>query len=645
MVSFFPELYPEELLYSACARYDDRIRHLNRATVVQELFGSEDRATMVDLPLNLDNLVALLPPFHNHTAEHFIDCRTLFPYYAPFLPAGRASVLRREMHSSNGNHIRERLGLTASGIQLPAMFRFCPICVKEDREKVGETYWRRVHQITGIEVCPDHATFLEQSRAPWRDRKNPNRFFSAEKTVYDAAPRLLTPSDHLHSILLKVARDAAWLLRWQDSNPDLGTLRDRYYNLLLQHGYAYYNGRIRVTKLLNALQYFFTPEYLTKIQCPIGTPSCAWPLRIVLKDGITAAQNPLKHLLLMTFLGCTAEEVFTSFVEFKPFGDGPWPCLNRASKHHGELLIEQIQITDNIVKNRRGKPEGTFSCRCGFAYKRIGPDTSDADRLTYSSVQTYGPTWERLLRQLWPKTELSLQEVGLQLGVSELTVVRHAIRLGLSMNQPGVRRVSENTIARHSKPRDTRQNVLRSYRQEWLSVLKANPRASRQKLIRVANFLYLWLRKNDGEWIEAHLPKSRSWKTPPKGKIIDWKRADRELAKDIITAATHIKTLPGKPMRASLAAIIRAIGRRGWIQRYRNKLPHTAKAISEHAESMIDFSIRRVLWAEGYFRQERIRPTLPQLVRYAGVFHKAGHTSPVQSAIAAVMERLQGGVP
>lgn len=640
MVSFFPELYPEELLYSACARYDDRTRYPNRVTAIQDLFGSKAVATMVDLPFYLDNLISALPPSHNHTADEFIDSRTLFPYYAPFLPAGRASLLRHDMRGTSGNHVRERVGFTASGMQLPAMLRFCPICVIEDRRSVGETYWHRVHQITGVEVCPDHAVFLEQSRAPWRDRKNPYRFFSADKTVYDLRPRHLNLSDSHHSILLKISRDAAWLLCWQGLAVDLNTLRSRYYNILLERGYAYYNGRVRVTKLLRALQDFFTPRRLAEIQCNIGSPSCAWPLRIILKDGAAAAQNPIKHLLLMTFLGCTAEEVFTSFVEFKPFGAGPWPCLNRASQHYGEFLIEQSQVTDNLVKNRRGRPEGTFACRCGFVYKRIGPDTSDADRFTYSSVQTYGPAWERLIRRLWVKTELSLQEVGAKLGVSELTVVRHAIRLGLPMNQPRARRVSEKTIERYSKYRDTRQDVLNGYRREWLTVLKAYPHASRQELIQIANFLYLWLRKNDGEWIESHLPTSRSRKTPPRGKNVDWVKVDQELSKDFIAAATHIKNQPGKPTRASLEAVIREIGWEGRIQRYRHRLPLTVEAISQHAESLTDFSIRKVLWAETHYRQVGILPTRAQLVRYAGVFHKTGYTPAVQSAIDATMERI-----
>ena len=41
--------------------------------------------------------------------------------------------------------------------------RYCPLCAEEDREKHGETYWHREHQIIGIDVCPKHGCFLKET--------------------------------------------------------------------------------------------------------------------------------------------------------------------------------------------------------------------------------------------------------------------------------------------------------------------------------------------------------------------------------------------------------------------------------------------------------------------------------------------------
>jgi Tn7-like transposition protein D/TniQ len=639
-IGLFPDPHPEELLYSACARYDGRMRYPNKAAALREMFGSSSAAAMVDLPARIDNLVAVLPPFHAYTADRLVEENTHFTYYAPFLPRGRASALKDDMRGAGGNHVRERVGLTASHIQLPAALRFCPVCVMEDRSKFEETYWHRVHQITGVDVCPDHAVFLEMSHAPWRDRKNPYRFYSADDAVYAVKPRHLNLSQADHSIRLKVARDALWLLRSTSLSLDLDTLRQRYYSLLLEQGYAYYNGRVRVNRLLKALTEFFSPEYLTEIRCPIGSPSSAWPLRLVSKDGMTAAQNPIRHLLLMAFVGRTAEQIFTSSGEFKPFGEGPWPCLNRASTHYGKLLIGQCHITDCIVKKRSGKPEGTFACRCGFTYKRIGPDASEEDRLKRDSVQTYGPVWEKALRRLWSQVDVPLQRVGSGLGVSELTTVRYAIRLGLPMNEPGLRRVSRKTIERYGRYRKTRLGTLEAYRKCWLGVLEANRGATRHQLMEASGYLYSWLRKNDGEWIEAHLPPRRERDKRPRGRSIDWEEIDQKLSRDLVAAAISIKCLPGKPVRALLAALIKKVGCRRWIQRYRQKLPLSAEAICEHAESLAAFAIRKITWSEEYFYLKGIMPTRAQFIRYTGLFNKTGRAPEIQNAIDMAVSNL-----
>ena len=41
--------------------------------------------------------------------------------------------------------------------------RYCPLCAAADREKHGETYWHRKHQLPGVEICLKHRCRLENS--------------------------------------------------------------------------------------------------------------------------------------------------------------------------------------------------------------------------------------------------------------------------------------------------------------------------------------------------------------------------------------------------------------------------------------------------------------------------------------------------
>lgn len=41
MITLFPDPYPDELLYSVCARYQERMMWGNQKTTLEDLFGSD----------------------------------------------------------------------------------------------------------------------------------------------------------------------------------------------------------------------------------------------------------------------------------------------------------------------------------------------------------------------------------------------------------------------------------------------------------------------------------------------------------------------------------------------------------------------------------------------------------------------------
>jgi hypothetical protein len=639
MIGYFPTPHPDEVLYSVCARYSDLMQFPNSGTAARRFFGRRGVSAAVDLPSGLDHLIRVLPQGHCYTVSSFIKNNTLEPFYAAFLPLDRLDAIQDDMRESGNNHIYTRLGINVRELKQPDYLRFCPLCIRADRKQFGETYWHRVHQILGIDVCPDHKVFLEMSGVQWQQRSNSGKVTSAEKAVTGLPHRALSLANSGNAILLKIARDAAWLLTRSEQPLGNKMIRQRYYNLLLERGYAYYNGRIRTTKLIKAFLEFYSPQFLTDIQCQIiGRDKC-WLTRLVNPHKAVTVQPPLHHLLLITFLGVTAKSFFTSFHEFKPFGDGPWPCLNRATKHFGKPLIKECHITDNIIKKKTGRPLGIFGCKCGFIYNRVGPDNSGDDRLRIDSVQTYGQAWENLLRKYWSNLDITVQVIADRLGVSHLTITRHAIRLKLPMNTPCSRVVSKNLIRRFKNYRRTRPETLQAYRSEWITVRKENPGARRQQLIDAANFLYLWLRKNDSDWLEVNLPAS--CKIIQRGDRTDWKAQDHLLSTLIKKVADSIKERPGRPTRASLSEIIRNIGHRGWIENYRDKLPRTAKAIESSVESAEDFSIRRVKWSKGYYLQKGIFPSRHQFIIVAGLRTQAGTKPKVQIAIDSALEELR----
>jgi hypothetical protein len=638
MLGFFTDTYPDELLYSACARYAKRVKYPHKQSALIELLGRRGLSATVDFPSRLDYFVSILPHENCYSAETLINENTLLPFYEPFLPLERAKLVRREMKGgSKDNLIRARLGTTVKQVRMPEFLRFCPICVEEDRREYGRTYWHRLHQLPDILACPAHYCFLENSSVKL-GRGIGSYFFLAKEYISRKNPRLLKKTNAVHQNLIKLAENARWLLSQNYISVGNGEIRERYYNQLLKRELAYYNGRIRNNKLFKSFQNHFSSSLLETLGCSIESTHRSWIFRLVEKSKSNILHHPIRHLLMMTFLGFTAEEFFTSFVEFKPFIDAPYPCLNRAAKHFGELRIKQCKVFDNPTKGeKRGKPIAVFACDCGFIYQRIGPDKSEEDRFRYDSIREYGTIWEKKLEEMWNDLSLSREEIVRRLKISALSVTNTAHRLNFPMNTPGAR--ISNDKAHRRPPRKTFSESREACRQKWKKVLKENPNANRNKLIKLAAFEYQWLMKNDAEWMKKHLPEVL--KVPRKKEILNWQEIDDELSPKVKRACKEIySAIPVK--RICITEIIRKIGFKKWIEKRHLRLPKTKKVIDENLESLEDFMLRKLKWAESLYIKERRIPNQNELMRRAVIVNTTTNNSTkIQPEILVSLNRIR----
>ncbi len=604
MIGFFPEHYPDELLYSLCARYSERVSYPNKKTTAEEILGSSGLSAIIDFPTNIDRLVSVLPPGHCFSAEGIINNNTLFPFFEPFLPAARAKLVRKEMRSAAENNLTARTGVKVKQIQPLEFLRFCSDCVIEDRNKYGETYWHRLPQIAGINVCPDHECFYSDTDIKF-GRESSAFFVPADSIIEEDMPEYLNSSSNEHRIMLKLAKDARWLLSENKSAVETETIRFRYYNSLLKKGFAYYNGRIKNSKFLDSFNDLFSVRLLEETGCDPERDK--WLIKILMSSKTEMTFHPVRHLLIMTFLEMTAEEFFLDFEEYKPFGDAPYPCLNAGADHFGKLLIENCRILDNITKGEknRGLPIGIFSCDCGFIYQRTGPDQSDNDRFRFSSVREYGTVWENKLTDYWRNPEISITKIADEMKTSSCKIIRHAIRLDLPEMFPDARQIQ--IPEKYRKYRKPYSEMLSEYRDEWLSLRKNYPKAARQELMDMDNFHYLWLRRNDAEWLEENLPPvAKGARTK---EHLDWKKIDNELEPKVKKVISGIKQEIHPLKRVSITEIIGRVGDRKWLDKRESKLPMTAKLIEENLETLEDFMIRKVHHVKNLYLKEKTLPT------------------------------------
>lgn len=628
MIGHLPTPNPDELLYSLCARYASRVKYPSKKSVLLDLFGTRNVVASAGLPCQLGLLREGLPPASELTVKRLIDKHTLLPYFAPFLPAEREARLRRDMEGQGGTSVYKRSGVMAGRVPLPERFRFCPACKAEDEhrctaipkaegeERPGETYWRRLHQLPGVFVCPKHEVFLEQSSARIKYARNQSDFFTAAEGTPSLPARPLDRDDPKHKTLLELAHGSSWLLSARPPAGALSGLRNRYLRLMIARRLATYSGCIHAHKLLSQFRKYFPASLLKVLHCElVGKDACKdnWLLRLV-RDP-KHVQPPLHHLLLINFLGSTAEEFLSLPEELDYFGDPPWPCLNPTSGHRGDGTITCCEIS---YRGKNHRPVGTFSCECGFAYARTGPDETPEDRHRISKMKSFGRVWEDTLRHLWTDPALSVSGIAARLEVDPLTVRRHAERLQLSASRP--RRVPSLSPALRLKnvsPVAERERKRRKHRALWLDAMKKRPQPGMKSLRRSLPRSYAWLVQNDAAWLKAHRPQPSKRARP--ATFVDWGRRDSKLAPAVRESAGRLKATPGRPIRVTKTAVGRDLGRVTLLQQQIHKLPLTAAALREVVESRIDFAIRRVMCVAESFRQAGRKPRAWELIMRANV--------------------------
>jgi len=522
------------------------------------------------------------------------------------------------MRGAGGLVAQKRAGIMASRIPTPAWLHFCPVCIGEDKRLVGEAYWHRLHQLTGVLVCPDHNVFLEESLARRDSARDFLRFVPAEDVAGILPVRPLNLSNNSHQILLKLAQDASWLLNHHDLDSDLTAIYTRYLGLLINRGLATYTGSIHVKQMLEEFRKYYPTSILKLLRCEFtGADQIKtnWLLRLVRPP--KHAQHPLYHLLLMQFLGRTAEEFFCLPTELNFFGEGPWPCLNPAAEHFQEPLILGFKLSSRL---RDGRPTAMFSCCCGFIYARSGPDTQPEDKFRIGRMISFGPVWEAKLKQAWKASSLSLSEVGRRLGVDPLTVRRHAVRLRLPTLRSDRESKPLNPAARLKIIHDAMVPTVkrRTYRSKWISSMRQSPQITLRTLRRRHAREYAWLLQNDSEWLKRNSPHSRrgAWSTSG----VDWKKRDAKTAAAVQAAATRLKDTHARPVQVTRTAIGRAIGAVALLGQKLHKMPLTAQTLAKVVETRVEYAVRRIWWAAECFIRDYNQPLPWQLFLRANVY-------------------------
>lgn len=214
------------------------------------------------------------------------------------------------------------------------------------------------------------------------------------------------------------------------------------------------------------------------------------------------------------------------------------------------------------------------------------------------------PDFEARLRQAAIEAH-SLRGAARMVGVDPRTIQLHAERLNL----PGPWSFPKPSAA---APKPDPEVAIK---RRWRAALATGQ--SRTKLRQDLPAEWVWLKRHDPDWLEAHSPTPlhRAGTTGPR---IDWDALDAELAIAILQTAVSIcQDIP--PCRVTRAEIERRLERHGWFGPRRRKLPGCELAFTRITESLDSFRIRRIQWAQRELIAQGIPPAPWRIARLAGL--------------------------
>jgi hypothetical protein len=577
MISYFPQMYPDELLYSACARYKKHVNLKAQKTSVEILFGNRNLTATIDLPSNIKMLLEQIPS-EVIASETLIKNHTLFPFFKPFLPLERVGkVYDLMLNNPDKQNIQGTIGLMSYGISSPRKLRFCEECVKEDRYLFGELYWHRNHQLPGVFYCDKHKKILLETTINYTSRGRKHYFVTLEEVIEGKLYHNFsnTFNEKSSEFLLNVSIMACDLLK-QDITPiGFDNIRKNYIDLLSKEGYITPNYNVRFRDLINRFRNYFGYELLSKLESKIQKETDTWLHKLLRKPRVTC--HPIRHILLLLFLKTDImlfEKSRSNAIH--PFGKGPWLCLNRVANHYQQPTINECKITYCKISKL---PIGTLKCNCGFIYSRKGPDKGEEDRFKLDRIKCFGKVWIAECQHLFRDPKLSLRAKAKIMGVDPKTILKYSSKTGTDTTNK-IKYVDTSELER---------------RKEGILLTISNHTNPNRTIIRRDNAKdYTWHYRNNREWLYSILPSK--YKNHRNIQRVNWSKVDEESLKQVKSAIAKVLKYEGKPVRITKAEISRRIDNPNLIEYSLKKIPRTKEILSKYIESTEEYQIRRINW-------------------------------------------------
>lgn len=298
MITYFPQLYEDELLYSVFARYRMQSGSLTYRSTAEELFVNPKVRPDIEFINQLKpEAVELL--CRDKSIEEVILKHTMACYYARFLSKEKRDEALKAVFRMEGSY-SNLFSIPKIKSKRKKHLRYCPVCVKADRARYGESYWHRKHQIYGIDICYKHGCELIESPVLNSGKASPD-FIPAESVIAESEIRYENEQQQKFASYVSECMDREIPL---ENNVEIG----RFLNSrLCGTKYMSKRGRQRNITVLNQ-------DFMKVFRnCSEGITEL-WQIEKVLNG---SRKSPLEIYQLSYFLGIPVEDLTNPYMPEK----------------------------------------------------------------------------------------------------------------------------------------------------------------------------------------------------------------------------------------------------------------------------------------------------------------------------------------
>ena len=605
MLPFFTNPYPNELLYSAIARYHFYSGNLDCKDTLEELFDSRCVIPSVEIGSYFSVLAEKLGP--HYSVESLLANHTVYPYYASFLAKARQQEILQDV-LDNGQALYTRLGIVAGSICKKDGLYYCVECAKADDARYGEPYIHREHQLQGINYCPHHEVPLRKYPVTVDSRIQYVRFELKHMNLTS-----IYEIDSYKGVAVTIAKQAYQLLQLPLHGLSREIISSQYRALLRACNLITASNRVRQKDLYQAFNSYFPSGFLQLYESELNEAYEYNWLKVLLRNSERHV-HPLRHLFLLHFLQQDVESLETTSTDKGAFGTGPFPCLNKAASHYKQFIIQYVDVTrDFKTKNLIG----TFTCSCGFIYAR----KQSTDIFKIGRVKEFGHVWHQKLIELSCEN-ISIRAIARELGVDSKTVKKY-------LEQPSFKQDQQKVPITVSN--------LDSYKAEFITIVQKHPQSSRTQLRKTYQKEYMYLYRHDKEWLFSILPAHQ--KRYNEVKTVDWSKRDKQYTIAIKTLYEQLWASE-KPIRITTSLLGKRLGIIANLERHLEQLPITKRLLEQITESVEQFQIRRCCRIIDNLKNESSDVKLWRVQRLAGIKSKDFKT--IRSILEAYLQ--EGGI-